>query len=88
MFVADLDIIPSATKKQIRSVGNAAGIGAAKALLSAKERERIIQAVKKVRKIESANEANFQDYFVEGMKFSVSPVAAQKVQRNRRRRRS
>jgi len=87
-FVADLDIIPSATKEQISSVGNAAGIGATKALLSMNERQRIIEAVRKVRKIESANEPNFQDYFVEGMKFSVSPVAAQSVQRNRRRRRS
>lgn len=87
-YVADLDIIPSATKEQIASVGNAAGIGAAKALLSAKERSRIIDAVKQVRKIESANEPNFQDYFVAGMKFSVSPIESQTTQRNRRRRRS
>jgi uncharacterized 2Fe-2S/4Fe-4S cluster protein (DUF4445 family) len=88
VFVADLDIIPSATREQIRSVGNAAGIGATKALLSQEERDRIIDAVKQVRKIESANEPNFQEYFVEGMKFSVSPLAAQKIQRNRRRRRA
>ena len=88
VFVADLDIIPSATREQIRSVGNAAGIGATKALLSQLERDRIIAEVKKVRKIESANEPNFQDYFVQGMAFSVSPVVAQKVQRNRRRRRT
>jgi len=87
-YVADLDIIPSANKDQISSVGNAAGIGATKALLSQNERQRVIDAVKKVRKIESANEAKFQDYFVAGMKFSVSPVAAQSVQRNRRRRRA
>jgi uncharacterized 2Fe-2S/4Fe-4S cluster protein (DUF4445 family) len=88
VFVADLDIIPSATREQIRSVGNAAGVGATKALLSANERLRIIDAVKQVKKIESANEPKFQDYFVEGMKFSVSPIAAQNLQRNRRRRRS
>lgn len=88
VFVADLDIIPSATREQIRSVGNAAGIGATKALLSRDERKRVIAAVKKVRKIESANEPNFQQYFVEGMTFSVSPVVSQKQQRNRRRRRS
>jgi len=88
VFVADLDIIPSATGEQIRSVGNAAGIGASKALLSSNERARVIDAVKHVKKIESANEPKFQDYFVEGMKFSVSPIAAQNLQRNRRRRRS
>ncbi len=88
IYVADLDLIPSATKEQIRSVGNAAGIGATKALLSSNERQSIVEAVKQVRKIESANEPNFQEYFVEGMKFSVSPIVAQKTQRNRRRRRN
>ena len=86
-YVADLDIIPSANKEQIRSVGNAAGIGATMALLDTSERQRVIDEVKQVRKIESANEPKFQDYFVEGMKFSVSPVAGQQNQRNRRRRR-
>ena len=85
-YVADLDIIPSASKEQIRSVGNAAGVGASKALLNIKDRERIIQAVRAVNKIESANEPKFQEYFVDGMKFSVSSVAGQQNQRNRRRR--
>jgi uncharacterized 2Fe-2S/4Fe-4S cluster protein (DUF4445 family) len=88
VYVADLDLIPSASKEQIRSVGNAAGIGATKALLSQDERDKIIEAVKHVRKIESANEPNFQEYFVNGMAFSVSPIEAQKNERNRRRRRS
>ena len=85
-FVADLDIIPSAEKGQIKSVGNAAGIGAIKALLDVRERRKIIDEVRKVRKIESANEPKFQDYFVKGMTFSVSPVEGQKSNRNRRRR--
>ncbi len=87
-YVADLDIIPSAQRQQIRSVGNAAGIGASKALLSSDERQKIIEAVKHVRKIESANEPNFQEYFVQGMRFSVSPVVQQKKTRQRRRRRA
>ncbi len=85
-YVADLDLIPGATKSQIHSVGNAAGIGATKALLDVGERTRIIEEVRKVNKIESANEPKFQEYFVDGMKFSVSPVAGQQSQRNRRRR--
>lgn len=85
-YVADLDLIPSATKGQIHSVGNAAGIGATKALLDVRERTRIIEEVRRVNKIESANEPKFQEYFVDGMKFSVSPVAGQQSQRNRRRR--
>jgi uncharacterized 2Fe-2S/4Fe-4S cluster protein (DUF4445 family) len=87
-YVADLDLIPNAGKEQIRSVGNAAGIGATKALLDRGERNKIIQEVRAVRKIESANETKFQEYFVEGMKFSVSPVSGQTSQRNRRRRRT
>jgi uncharacterized 2Fe-2S/4Fe-4S cluster protein (DUF4445 family) len=86
-YVADLDIIPSANKEQIRAIGNAAGIGATMALLDTAERQRIIDEVRLVQKIESANEPNFQEYFVDGMKFSVSPVAGQQNQRNRRRRR-
>ena len=87
-YVADLDLIPSARKDQIHSVGNAAGVGATKALLDVREKDKLIQAVKQVNKIESANEPKFQEYFVEGMKFSVSPVSGQQAQRNRRRRRS
>ena len=87
-YVADLDLIPGARKEQIKSVGNAAGAGATMALLDIRQREKIIQEVRKVHKIESANEPNFQDYFVAGMSFSVSPVANQANQRNRRRKRS
>ncbi|NND00710.1 MAG: DUF4445 domain-containing protein [Gammaproteobacteria bacterium] len=86
-YVADLDLIPSANSEQIRSVGNAAGIGASKALLDHRQREKIITEVRKVVKIESANEPRFQEYFVEGMKFSVSPVSGQQSNRPRRRRR-
>ena len=86
--MADLDLIPGAKKEHINSVGNAAGIGATKALLDVNERDRIVEEVRKVRKIESANEPKFQEYFVEGMKFSVSPVAGQQNQRNRRRRKT
>lgn len=86
-YVADLDIIPSANKDQIRSVGNAAGVGASKALLNIGDRQKIIEEVRAVNKIESANEPKFQEYFVDGMKFSVASVEGQQNQRNRRRRR-
>ena len=86
-YVADLDIIPSVEKQQIRSIGNAAGVGATLALLDVNERQKIIEQVRKVNKIESANEPKFQEYFVEGMTFSVSPIAGQQNKRNRRRRR-
>lgn len=86
-YVADLDLIPRVRKESINSVGNAAGIGATKALLDSRERDKVIELVRSVHKIESANEPKFQEYFVEGMKFSVSPQNRQQSQRNRRRRR-
>ncbi len=87
-YIADLDLIPNASADNIRSIGNAAGVGASMALLSTEERRRIIKAVRQIEKIESANQPKFQDYFVEGMSFSVSPVAQQQNSRNRRRRRN
>ena len=66
-YVADLDIIPSANKEQIRSVGNAAGIGATMALLDVEQKQRIINEIRLVNKIESANEPKFQEYFVDAM---------------------
>ena len=87
-YVALLDIIPTATENIITSVGNAAGIGASAALLDINKRKIIIDAVRDVVKIESANEPKFQQYFVDAMKFSVSPIKEQKVNKKRRRRRS
>jgi len=87
-YVALLEIIPSATEEVITSVGNAAGIGASMALLDVGNRKKIIDAVAEVIKIESATEAKFQDYFVDAMKFSVSPIKEQKINKKRRRRRA
>jgi len=85
-YVAMLDIIPSATEEIITTVGNAAGIGASAALLDVGKRQKIIDAVSNVVKIESANEPKFQQFFVDAMKFSVSPIKEQKVNKKRRRR--
>ena len=46
------------------------------ALLDVNKRKAIIEAVDKVVKIETATEPRFQEFFVEAMKFSVSPVRA------------
>ena len=86
-YVALLDIIPTSTAEKIISVGNAAGIGASAALLDVKKRQKIIDAVDKVVKIETAIEPRFQEFFVDAMKFSVSPVKQQKINKVRRRRR-
>ena len=85
-YVALLDIIPTSTEEKIISVGNAAGIGASAALLDVSKRKTIIDAVDKVVKIETATEPKFQQYFVDAMKFSVSPVKGQKNNKVRRRK--
>ena len=86
-YVALLDIIPTSTAEKIVSVGNAAGIGASAALLDINKRQAIIEAVDKVVKIETATEPRFQEFFVEAMKFSVSPVKQQQTKKVRRRKR-
>jgi len=86
-YVALLDIIPTSTAEKIISVGNAAGVGASAALLDINKRKIIIDAVDKVVKIETATEPKFQEYFVDAMKFSVSPVKQQPTKKVRRRKR-
>jgi uncharacterized 2Fe-2S/4Fe-4S cluster protein (DUF4445 family) len=87
-YVALLDIIPTSTAEKIISVGNAAGVGASAALLDVNKRKIIIDAVDKVVKIETATEPKFQEYFVDAMKFSVSPVKQQQTNKVRRRKRA
>ena len=86
-YVALLDIIPTSTAEKIISVGNAARVGASAALLDINKRKIIIDAVDKVVKIETATEPKFQEYFVDAMKFSVSPVKQQQTKKVRRRKR-
>ncbi|MFO1239350.1 MAG: ASKHA domain-containing protein [Sphingomonadaceae bacterium] len=74
-YVADIGIIPGATADNVRSIGNAAGMGAAMALLSRDEKARIIEAVKHIEKVETATEPRFQDYFVASMAFPTAPEA-------------
>ncbi|MEP3891457.1 MAG: ASKHA domain-containing protein [Hellea sp.] len=87
-YVADIGIIPMAPAEIISSIGNAAGTGAAMALLNIKERARIKSAIKEVEKMETALEPKFQDYFVDAMKFPTAPAPAAKPGRGRRRNRS
>ena len=75
------------TAEKIISVGNAAGVGASAALLDVNKRKIIIDAVDKVVKIETATEPKFQEYFVDAMKFSVSPTKQQETKKVRRRKR-
>ena len=51
-----------------------------------RDRLAIIEAVDKVVKIETATEPRFQEFFVDAMKFSVSPVKQQQTKKVRRRK--
>jgi len=64
-----LGLVPDCPLEGVRAVGNAAGVGAAKALLSMKERGEMESVVRGVVKIETATEPRFQELFVNAMAF-------------------
>lgn len=86
-YVAQIGIIPYAPAEIIRSIGNAAGMGAAMAVLNVDEKSKIIEAVKYIEKMETALEPKFQDYFVEAMRFPTATGVAQEAGQRRRRKR-
>jgi len=62
-------LVPDCPVAGVRSVGNAAGAGAVKTLLSRSQRVEMETAVSKVTKIETATEPRFQDLFIAAMAF-------------------
>ena len=70
-----LGLIPDCPVDGVRSVGNAAGVGAAKALLSRGQRREMEDAVRGVVKIETATEPRFQELFVNAMAFPHATAA-------------
>ena len=99
-----LGLIPDCDLENVQSAGNAAGTGARIALLNVAARREIESVVRKIKKIETAVEPKFQEYFVDAMAlpnktdkfpklFSVVKRPEPKVAKNdsdrpRRRRRS
>ena len=86
-YVADIGIVADAPAEIIRSIGNAAGMGAALTLLNVNEKAKIIGAVKSIEKMETAVEPKFQDYFVEAMAFPTASPAKENSRNGRRRKR-
>ncbi len=62
-----LGLIPDCSLDAVSSAGNAAGTGARIALLDGKSRALIEEQVRKVEKIETGAESDFQDFFVAAM---------------------
>ncbi len=64
-----LGLVPDCPLEGVRSVGNAAGGGAVRALLSRALRNELELAARRVVKIETATEPRFQELFVHAMAF-------------------
>lgn len=64
-----LGLVPDCPVECVRSVGNAAGAGAVRALLSVAARREMEAAVRQVVKVETATEPDFQAMFVAAMAF-------------------
>ncbi len=62
-----LGMIPDCPLDEVKAVGNAAGIGARIALLNKGAREEAEEVVRRVEKVETAVEPDFQQYFVDAM---------------------
>jgi uncharacterized 2Fe-2S/4Fe-4S cluster protein (DUF4445 family) len=62
-----LGLIPDCDLAEVKAVGNAAGTGALMALLNRDFRREIEDTVKRIEKIETALEPNFQQLFVDAM---------------------
>ena len=62
-----LGLIPDCDLEQVSSANNAAGTGARIALLSRASRAEIERRARRIEKVETAVDANFQDHFVQAM---------------------
>ncbi|HEY7627253.1 MAG TPA: ASKHA domain-containing protein, partial [Ilumatobacteraceae bacterium] len=69
VYALVLGLVPDAPVAAVRSVGNAAGAGAVRALLSMQARRELEEAARQVVKIETATEPLFQELFVAAMAF-------------------
>lgn len=82
-------LIPEIPVENVSAVGNSAGSGAVRLLLSGEQRAEVESVVHDVTKIETAIEPRFQEHFVTALAFprSTAPAAAEGGRRRRSRRR-
>ena len=72
LYALVLGLVPDVEVASVHGVGNAAGAGAARALLSRAQRAEMESTVAAVTKIETATEPRFQQHFVDAMGFPHS----------------
>ena len=77
VYALVLGMIPDCDPAKVVSVGNAAGSGAVRALLSKHDRDEIIAVARTITKVETAIEPRFQEHFVQamGLPHSTDPYA-------------
>ncbi len=66
-YAMSIGLIPDCDLDEVVAVGNAAGDGARMALLNVDERDAIQRLVAGIEYVETAAEADFQDYFVDAL---------------------
>ena len=81
-----LGLIPDLALRAVSAVGNSAGTGAVRALLSAEQRLDMEAAARDVIKIETAIEPRFQELFVTALAFPHSTAPSTASSGGRRRR--
>ncbi len=69
VYALVLGLVPDCPVEGVRSVGNSAGAGAVRMLVSASQRAEISDTVREIEKIETAIEPRFQELFVDAMAF-------------------
>lgn len=74
-----LGLIPDAPLASVRSVGNAAGGGAVRALVSQQQRREMEEVVRTVTKVETATEPRFQDLFVAALGIPHTSASTQQL---------
>ncbi|MCB1002483.1 MAG: DUF4445 domain-containing protein [Acidimicrobiales bacterium] len=81
VYALVLGLVPDCPVDRVRSVGNAAGAGAVRALLSMAARREMERAVRGVEKIETATEPDFQAEFVAAMAFPHATAPSPELSR-------
>jgi uncharacterized 2Fe-2S/4Fe-4S cluster protein (DUF4445 family) len=69
-----IGLLPPVEIKKIVSIGNAAAVGAKRALVSVEERKRAEEIQKKINYVELAGRKDFQERFISNMNLGKSPL--------------
>ena len=69
IYALVLGLVPDCPVDSVKAVGNAAGAGTVRMLVSGQQRDEVAAAVRDIEKIETATEPRFQELFVAAMAF-------------------